>query len=146
MVGVIIFFLSMPEPTRPQPAVWREKLLQMDLIGTVLFTGTIVSYLLAVHYGGQIYPWPSSLIIGLPVGTGHILLTFALCEYWQGERAIVVSRLFRRREIYLSAINATVLTGSFFSMIYYMLSISRQYAAAAPSSQALGTRYSSCRP
>lgn len=110
----------MPKSAKPQQASWREKLLQLDLIGTVLLMGAIVTYLLAIHYGGQINPWSSSLVIGLLVGTGLLFITFAANEYWQGERAMVVPRLIARRDLMLSAIYSTLLPGAFFAMIYYM--------------------------
>ncbi|RYP45212.1 hypothetical protein DL768_008405 [Monosporascus sp. mg162] len=119
-VAVVVFFLPVPETAKPKVATSREKLLQMDPLGTVLLMGAIVTYLMAVHYGGQINPWSSSLVIGLLVGTGLIFIVLVLNEIWQGERAMFVPRLFRRRKIFLSAIYSTALPGAFFAMIYYM--------------------------
>ncbi|KAK7946579.1 major facilitator superfamily transporter [Apiospora aurea] len=119
-IGVIVLFLRMPESAKPQVATMRERLLQMDPIGTTLLMGTVIAYLLAVHYGGQIYPWSNPTVIGLLVGTVLILAALALCEWWQGERAIFVPRLLRRRRILLPAAYAVVLPGAFFAMIYYM--------------------------
>ncbi|RYP55566.1 hypothetical protein DL769_010123 [Monosporascus sp. CRB-8-3] len=116
----IVFFFRTPEAAQPQDATLREKLLQLDPAGTSLLMGGIVTYLMAVHYGGQIYPWNSSLVIGLLVGSGLICVVFGLYEYWQGERAAIIPRLFRRREILLSALYSILLPGALHTMIYYI--------------------------
>lgn len=92
----------------------------MDPAGTALLMGAIVAYLIAVHYGGQIYPWSSSTVVGLLAGAGLICIVFGLYEYWQGERAIIIPRLFRRREILISALFSLILPGALHTMIYYL--------------------------
>ncbi|KAF2685179.1 MFS general substrate transporter [Lentithecium fluviatile CBS 122367] len=119
-VGTIIFFFRTPATAKPQEATLREKLLQMDLLGTTLLMGATVSYILAVHYGGQVHPWSSSIVIGLLVGSGLQIITFGLNEWWQGERAIIIPRLFMRRELGISAVYTVLQAGGFFVMIYYM--------------------------
>ncbi|KAJ3572915.1 hypothetical protein NPX13_g4889 [Xylaria arbuscula] len=119
-VGIIVFFFNAPENAKPHEASFTEKLLQMDPLGTTLMMAIIISYLTGVNYGGQSYPWSSSVVIGLLVGVGVIGIAFVLCEWWQGERAIVIPRLFRRREIGLSAVFSILQAGGFFSMIYYL--------------------------
>ncbi|RDA82557.1 hypothetical protein CP532_2932 [Ophiocordyceps camponoti-leonardi (nom. inval.)] len=104
----------------PQKMPLKEKLLQMDPLGTCLLMGAIITYLMAVHYGGQIYPWSSSLVVGLLVGSFLLSIAFGLCEYWQGDRAIVIPRLFKQRRIGLSALYSILQSGAFFSMIYYL--------------------------
>jgi hypothetical protein len=95
-------------------------MLQMDLPGTSLLMGAAVSYILAIHYGGQQYPWSSSTVIGLLVGSGMLTIALVLCEWWQGERAIIIPRLFLRREMGLSALYTVLQAGNFFIMIYYL--------------------------
>lgn len=98
----------------------KEKLLQLDPAGTALLMGTIVTYLMAVHFGGQIYPWSSSLVIGLLVGFVLECIVFGVYQYWQRERAIIIPRLFKQRKIFLSALFALFLPGSLHTMIYYV--------------------------
>ncbi|GAP88446.1 putative major facilitator superfamily transporter [Rosellinia necatrix] len=119
-VVIIVFFFRPPENAKPQEARLTERLLQMDPLGTSLMMGLIIAYLTAVNYGGQIYPWSSSVVIGLLVGVGVIAIAFGLCEWWQDDRAIIVPRLFKRREIGLSALYSIIQAGGFFSMIYYL--------------------------
>ena len=53
----------------------------------------IVSYMLALQYGGQTHPWKSSLVIGLLVGFVAIVAVFIAWEVYQKERAMIVKRL-----------------------------------------------------
>ncbi|RDA93310.1 hypothetical protein CP533_2059 [Ophiocordyceps camponoti-saundersi (nom. inval.)] len=119
-VLTIVFFFHPPQTAMPQKAPLKEKLLQMDPLGTCLLMGAIITYLMAVHYGGQISPWSSSLVVGLLVGSCLLSIAFGLCEYWQGDRAIVIPRLFGQRRIGLSALYSILQSGAFFSMIYYL--------------------------
>ncbi|PHH80592.1 hypothetical protein CDD80_851 [Ophiocordyceps camponoti-rufipedis] len=119
-VITLVFFFRPPATAKPQEVPLREKLLGMDPLGTCLLMGIIITYLMAVHYGGQILPWSSPLVIGLLVGSAGLALAFALCEYWQGDRAIVIPRLLSQRRIGLSAVFTILQSGAFFSMIYYL--------------------------
>lgn len=53
----------------------------------------IVSYMLALQYGGQAHPWKSSQVIGLLVGFVAIVAVFIMWEIYQKERATIVKRL-----------------------------------------------------
>ena len=55
--------------------------------------GLIISYVLALQYGGQTLPWKSSVVIGLLVGFVAIVVVFVSWEIYQKERAMIVPRL-----------------------------------------------------
>ena len=65
----------------------------MDFPGAALMMGLIISYILALQYGGQTHPWDSSVVIGLLVGFVAILLAFVFWQIFQKERAMIVPRL-----------------------------------------------------
>lgn len=67
----------------------------MDFPGAFLMMGLIVSYILALQYGGQTHPWKSSVVIGLLVGSFLITAVFVVWELFQKERAMIVPRLVR---------------------------------------------------
>ncbi|KAI1172032.1 efflux pump antibiotic resistance protein [Nemania sp. FL0916] len=116
----IAFYFKNPDAAKPQQAKFTQKLLQMDPAGTILIMGAVVSFIIAVQYGGQTQPWSSPTVIGLLVATGVIIVLFAAWEYLQGDRAMVVFRLLKHRAIFLSALYTMFLGGSFFIMVYYL--------------------------
>lgn len=65
----------------------------MDLVGATLMMGLIVSFILALQYGGQTHSWKSSEVIGLLVGFCVFILAFVAWETYQKERAMIVPRL-----------------------------------------------------
>lgn len=90
---VVIIFFKTPENAKPTKATFKEKLLQLDLVGAALMMGLIVTYILALQYGGQTHPWRSSQVIGLLIGFVAIVATFVAWEIFQKERAMIVKRL-----------------------------------------------------
>jgi MFS transporter, DHA2 family, glioxin efflux transporter len=117
---IILLFFHNPRDAKPVEASWKEKLLQMDPVGVAMIMGAILMYILALQYGGQTKAWDSSDVIGLIVGFVVILIVFGIWEYFQGERAIIVPRLFKQRTVGISSIYAFVFLGSYFLVIYYL--------------------------
>lgn len=94
LAGVIVLlFFKTPAEAKPVEATWKEKFLQMDLVGAALMMSLITCFILALQYGGQTHPWKSSTVIGLLVGSFAILVTFIVWEILQKERAMIVARL-----------------------------------------------------
>ena len=87
-VSALIILLLFQTPKRAQPAAGtlREKLLQMDPVGTVLVMGAVISYILALQYGGQTAAWNSGKVIGLLVTFGVLVIIFAGWEYYNGDK------------------------------------------------------------
>lgn len=97
----------------------KEKLLQLDPLGTIILMGAIITYLVAVHYGGQIDSWNSARVIGLLVASIVFFIIFAFIERWQDGRATVIPRLFVKRDIGVALFYTFFQGGALFSMIYY---------------------------
>lgn len=91
--AIIIVLFKTPSNAAPAQATFKEKMLQMDFVGAALMMGLIISYILALQYGGQTHAWNSSLVIGLLVGFVVIFLVFVSWEIFQKERAMIVPRL-----------------------------------------------------
>jgi MFS transporter, DHA2 family, glioxin efflux transporter len=104
----------------PADTTLKERILQMDLIGTALAMGCIIAYIMAMQYGGQTKPWNSSTVIGLLVGFILLTITFGTWEFFQGERAAVAPRLIRDRNVWASSFYGLFFAGSYFIAIYYL--------------------------
>ncbi|KUI71447.1 Putative HC-toxin efflux carrier TOXA [Cytospora mali] len=119
--GVIIFlFFTTPSAAKPVSAPLLEKLRQMDFVGILLIMGAIISYILALQYGGQTHPWNSSVVIGLLVGFVAIVFVFAGWEWYQKDRAMMPGRLITDRLIIVESLFIFFLAGGYFLIIYYL--------------------------
>ena len=73
---VYLFLLPSPDP-RPGFTV-KQRLLQIDWVGAPLLIGAIVSFTMAINFGGIIYDWDSGAEIALWVVAGVLFVVFAL--------------------------------------------------------------------
>lgn len=99
---------------------WKEKLLQLDPVGMVLAMGCIISFIIALQYGGQAHAWKSSVVIGLPVGFVVILIVLGVWEYIQGDYAMLPRRLLKRRSLWAGCVFQLFFSGSYFLLLYYL--------------------------
>jgi MFS family permease len=101
--AIIFFTFSTPAVQRRDPARRAnlgEKILQMDLPGTFIILAGIVCLLLALQWGGTTKAWNSADVIGTLVGFGLLTIVFIVVEYLQGERAMLVPHVLKKREIW----------------------------------------------
>lgn len=118
--GIILIFFKTPSAAKPKSATLREKLLQMDPVGAILVMALVISYILALHYGGLIHAWNSSRVVGLLVGFVVLSATFAVWEWCQEDRAMVPFRLAGNRVYIVSSVFAFFFSGAYFLIIYYL--------------------------
>jgi MFS transporter, DHA2 family, glioxin efflux transporter len=118
--AIILFFFTTPAQAVPAQATLKEKILQMDLLGTFTIMAAIVCYILAMQWGGQSKSWSDSSVVGTLVGFVLILIAFCVIEYFQGERAMVVGRILKDRTIWVGMVFIFFLAGAFFLLLYYL--------------------------
>ncbi|KAL4864891.1 hypothetical protein BDV12DRAFT_188618 [Aspergillus spectabilis] len=117
---VVFFFFKPPSTATAAQATFKKKMLQMDFVGAALMMGLIISYILALQYGGQTHTWNSSVVIGLLVGFVLITAIFVAWEIFQNERAMVVPRLFMKRYVSVGSIFMFFFGGAYFTILYYL--------------------------
>lgn len=98
----------------------RKTIPELDLIGFVLFAPASIMALLALHYGGNHYPWNSSVVIGLFCGAGTTAILFFLWERRMGDRAMIPPSMVSHRIVYTSAINGSALVAAILVEAQYM--------------------------
>lgn len=89
-----MFFVKETPKARPS---WRKLLIEMDIGGMLLIVGAVVCFNLAMQWGGISKAWNSPPAVGTLVGFGLIMITFVLVEWYQGETAMVHSRIIKRQ-------------------------------------------------
>ncbi|KAI1399175.1 efflux pump antibiotic resistance protein [Hypoxylon fuscum] len=119
-IVAILFTFKAPKRAKPQVATLREKILQMDPVGTCLVMGAVIVYIIALQNGGSTNPWSSSKVIGLLVGSAATASMFGVYEYFQGERAMVTPRLLAKRSVWVPALYNIFLPGAYFIAVYYI--------------------------
>jgi MFS family permease len=72
---VYLFLLPSMSPTVGQTLL-KDRLKRIDFVGTVIFVGSFTCGILAISFGGVLYPWNSGRIIGLFVAAGVLLILF----------------------------------------------------------------------
>ncbi|KAI3336419.1 putative MFS drug efflux transporter [Xylariaceae sp. AK1471] len=72
-------YLFMLPSRAPRPGVsFAERSREIDYLGAILLIGAAVSGVMAVSFGGVLYPWNSSRIIALFVVSGVLFILFGL--------------------------------------------------------------------
>ena len=116
----LVIFFQPPKSVKPVEAPFWEKMAQMDFGGCCLIMGSIVSFILALSYGGQTKAWNSSTVIGLLVGFVLISAVFIAWEGFQGDRAMLPWSVLKRRDVGVNAIFSFFFAGSYFLALYYL--------------------------
>ena len=101
---MILFFFQAPAAARPVKADWKEKLLQMDPLGTITIMAAVICYLLALQWGGTTKTWSSSPVVGTLVGFALFIILFGIVEWRMGERAVLPASLLGKRAIMVNCI------------------------------------------
>lgn len=96
----LVFFALFPKPTTPRPqASLKEKLLQLDLLGTILVVASIICYFLALQWGGVSKAWGSADVVGTLVGCVLLAIAFGVVQWFLGPRASIIPRILAQRYV-----------------------------------------------
>ncbi|ATY61648.1 MFS gliotoxin efflux transporter [Cordyceps militaris] len=119
-VAVVLIFFHLPAAVKPPPMPLSKKLLHLDPVGICLTMAAIVCFVLGLQYGGVEYPWHSSQVIGLLVGFGLLTAALVLWSIWLGEYAMMIPRLFRKRELWSICPYQFFFLGDLLLLLYYL--------------------------
>jgi hypothetical protein len=117
----MFFLLVHLRPAETEKRTIRGKLESLDILGFVLVASSITMLLLALQWGGIENPWSSSVIVGLLVGFGVVMILFILWTLRQKENALIPPRLFTvNRNPALLCAAAFFVNGPFQVIIYWL--------------------------
>ncbi|PNY23063.1 Major facilitator superfamily transporter [Tolypocladium capitatum] len=114
----LIVFYQPPRHHKIERIGWKEFILTLDLPGVALILASLTCFILALEYGGATKPWNSGTVIGLLVAFGVLAILFIVLEVYQGDRALLVGRLMKRRTIVACAFFVAMINFSFFPLAY----------------------------
>ncbi|KAI1207107.1 MFS general substrate transporter [Annulohypoxylon truncatum] len=119
--AIVFFFLVHIKRAETEDKTIWEKVRSLDILGFAFFAGSISMLLIAFQWGGVRYAWSSSVIIGLFVGFGVVMILFVVWSYWKGEGALIPPRLFTiNRNPALFCTASFFINGPFQIVIYYL--------------------------
>jgi hypothetical protein len=96
----------MPKHIMPVPATWWEIILQLDFSGFIIFTASLVSFTLALEWGGLSKPWSDGTVVATLVVWVVLTFGFFVNEWLLGARAMMPLYLFRSRMTWMSCLYA----------------------------------------
>ncbi|OLN93195.1 putative HC-toxin efflux carrier TOXA 19 [Colletotrichum chlorophyti] len=112
VAGILLLWIKIPDLTVKPPftlALMRETIPKLDLLGFALFTPASTMFLLALQFGGNDFPWNSSVVIGLFCGAGVAAILFVCWEKRVGDEAMIPFSVAGQRIVYCSALNGAAL-------------------------------------
>lgn len=113
---VLLFvFLKMPVPQ----GNLKEKLKRIDYLGAVIVLVFATLFLLAMNFGGQLYPWKSAAVI-VPLILSVLLVAALVYVENKVEEPLMPPRLFKNVSIASVLATNWFFGMTFFSMIYYL--------------------------
>jgi len=118
---IFIFFFFNPTKSAKKLSVgWKNRIMDFDPAGTVVFLPMIICLLLALQWGGSTYPWNDGRVIALFVVFGVLLAIFVSIQFYVGERATIPPRIIKQRTVASSAWFGVSLGAAFFLFVYYL--------------------------
>ncbi|KAI5268918.1 MFS transporter [Aureobasidium subglaciale] len=118
---IFIFFFFNPTKSAKKLSVgWKNRVMDFDPAGTVIFLPMIICLLLALQWGGSTYPWSSGRVIALFVVFGVLCAIFIGIQFYVGEKATIPPRIIKQRTVAASAWFGVSLGAAFFLFVYYL--------------------------
>ncbi|KAJ5781197.1 hypothetical protein N7457_006357 [Penicillium paradoxum] len=97
-----------------------EKIRRIDYFGTVLFVGSMSSFLIPLSWGGVSYAWNSwRTLVPLCVGSGGLII-FAFYEYYIASDPIIPPKVFQNRTAIASFIGSVLQGLILWCALYYL--------------------------
>ena len=118
-VLIIVFILKLPNPKNTGTSI-KQKILQLDPLGSLCFLPCIVCLLLTLQWGGSTYAWKNGRIIALLVIFGILATVFIAIQFWKQENATIPPRILKQRSMVSGFWFSLCLGASMIVLIYYL--------------------------
>ena len=86
-LSILLMVFGFRQPKRQRSGLsFKEKVVRMDLGGTVLFISSIICLFLGLEWGGTDVPWSNSKAWGMLLGFGLLMSAFIALQLYMGEK------------------------------------------------------------
>ena len=122
---LFLHFISLPEhglnrPEQRSEIKFASLFSDLDIIGFLLLSPTLVMFLLALEWGGTTYPWNTAMVIGLFCGSAGNLALFLSWEYKKGDAAMIPLKMIKQRVVCSSSLTMFFLYANSLICSYYL--------------------------
>jgi EmrB/QacA subfamily drug resistance transporter len=131
-IGAVAMWVCQNGLRRVSPPV-RQGRPRLDIIGMLLLSGTISVLLLALGWGGSVYPWVSYPILGL-TGLGICLLPLLILQELRARDPLLPPRVFMSRS-YVAYVIVSTLTSMVMFMCLFTIPLYFQYVRGTTAAQ-----------
>lgn len=118
--ALIFFLVFQDKPARTEKVPLMDKLKGLDSLGFISFAASVTMLLLALQWGGLEYHWKSSIIIGLFIGFGLLLVLFVFWQRHVQDAALILPKLFNNRNVWLICTSSFFVNGPFQITVYWL--------------------------
>ncbi|KIX04776.1 uncharacterized protein Z518_05646 [Rhinocladiella mackenziei CBS 650.93] len=119
-ITAVFFFFKNPD-RRHSNLTFKQKLGQIDLLGSFFLICAIVCLLLALQWGGTTYAWSNSRVWGCLLGFGLLIIVFTGIQLWKGDLATLPPRIMlRQRTVFVCAFFSAFLAMGLYTHVYYL--------------------------
>lgn len=118
--GAIVLFFQSPPRKAEKTVTWVQSFHQLDIIGTSIFIVDVICCLLALQWGGSVYPWSNWRIILCLTLFGVLTVVFVFVQWKKGENATIPFHIIRNKNVAAACWFAFCLGGAFFVLIYWV--------------------------
>lgn len=88
-------FLRIPKYIKPMSATWKENILQLDFSGFTILAASLISYTLALEWGGLTNSWSDGTVTATLVVWLGLTFGFFVNEWLLGARAMMPLNLLK---------------------------------------------------
>lgn len=118
-VAIVLYFHSPPRKAE-RSVTWKQRFDQLDIPGTAVFIVDIVCCLLALQWGGSVYPWSNWRIILCLTLFAALTILFIWIQWVKKENATIPFHIIKNKSVAAACWFAFCLGGAFFVLIYWV--------------------------
>ncbi|KUJ07648.1 MFS general substrate transporter [Mollisia scopiformis] len=117
-IAIVIWTVKIPSTSIG--LTLRQKLERLDFLGALFLVSAITCLMLALQWGGILYPWSYPSVWGCLLGFGSIIILFILSQAYLKERAMIQGRIINQRTVISSSLYIIFLQLGMTTQTYFM--------------------------
>lgn len=117
---VVGFFVRTTTGNNDKNLSLREKVSQFDIPGTITLIPSLVCLLLALQWGGSIYPWSDARVVALLAVFGILLVAFLIQQIFMGNSRTIPLTILRNRSMVFASLFAICVSAAVFVAVTYL--------------------------